>query len=59
MVVLERAHTKADVAVRGPAAELLLVLSRRRPLDAAPTLEVLGDRALFVNWIEHMDWVTD
>ena len=58
-VVLERTHTKADVAVRGPAAELLLVLSRRRELDAASTLEVLGDRALLVHWIEHMDWVTD
>ena len=47
-----------DVAVRGPAAELLLVLSRRRPLDAAPTLELQGDRALLDRWIEHMDWVT-
>ncbi|MEV0716883.1 maleylpyruvate isomerase family mycothiol-dependent enzyme [Asanoa sp. NPDC050611] len=58
-VVLERTHTKADVAVRGPAADLLLVLSRRRPIDAAPTLEVHGDRALFDRWIEHMDWVSD
>jgi uncharacterized protein (TIGR03083 family) len=59
MVVLERTHTKADVAVRGPAADLLLVISRRRPLDAAPALEVHGDRALFDHWIQHMDWVTD
>ena len=59
MVVLERTHTKADVAVRGPAAELLLVLSRRRPLNAAPMLELHGDRALLDHWIEHMDWVTD
>jgi uncharacterized protein (TIGR03083 family) len=58
-VVLERTHTKADVAVRGPAAELLLVLSRRRSPAAAPGLEVLGDRALFDHWIGHMDWVTD
>jgi uncharacterized protein (TIGR03083 family) len=58
-VVLERAHTEADVAVRGPAVDLLLVISRRRRLDAAPALEVLGDRALFDHWIEHMDWVTD
>jgi uncharacterized protein (TIGR03083 family) len=57
-VVLERTHTKADVAVRGPAADLLLVISRRRPLDAAPALEVHGDRALFTHWIDHMDWVT-
>jgi uncharacterized protein (TIGR03083 family) len=58
-IVLERTHAKADVAVRGPAAELLLVLSRRRPLAEAPGLEVHGDRALFDHWIEHMDWVTD
>ena len=59
MVALERTHTKADVAVRGPAAELLLVISRRRPLAAAPTLQVHGDGALLDHWLEHMDWVTD
>lgn len=58
-VVLDRAHTKADVAVRGPAADLLLVLSRRRPLAAAPALELYGDRALLDHWIDHMDWVTN
>ncbi len=58
-VVLERTHLKADVAVRGPAAELLLVLSRRRPLEEAAALEVHGDRALLTHWIEHMNWVTD
>jgi uncharacterized protein (TIGR03083 family) len=58
-VVLEHSHAKADVAVRGPATDLLLVLSRRRPLAAAPALEVHGDRALFDLWIAHMDWVTD
>ena len=59
MVVLEHTHTQADVEVRGPASELLLVLSRRRPLKAAPTLDIQGDRALLDLWIEHMDWVTD
>ncbi|MCT2585577.1 maleylpyruvate isomerase family mycothiol-dependent enzyme [Actinophytocola gossypii] len=58
-VVLEHAHTKADVALRGAGAELLLVISRRRPLAAASTLELQGDRALLDHWIEHMDWVTD
>jgi uncharacterized protein (TIGR03083 family) len=58
-VVLERTHGKADVAVRGPATDLLLVISRRRPLDPAPGLEVHGDRALFEHWIDHMDWVSD
>jgi hypothetical protein len=37
---------------------LLLVLSRRRLLAAAPALEVLGDRALLDLWIDNMDWVT-
>jgi uncharacterized protein (TIGR03083 family) len=59
LVVLEHAHGEADVAVRGPATDLLLVLSRRRALDAAPELEVQGDRALLDLWIDHMDWVTD
>lgn len=58
-VVLERMHTKADVTVRGPAADLLLVLSRRRTLDAAPSLDLQGDLALLDRWIEHMDWVTN
>jgi len=59
MVVLERTHTKADVALRGPAADLLLVISRRRRLDAAQSLELHGDRALLDHWLEHMDWVTE
>ena len=58
-VVLEHTHAKGDVAVRGPATELLLVLSRRRPLDAASSLELWGDRALLDHWIEHMDWVAE
>ncbi|GAA1518096.1 maleylpyruvate isomerase family mycothiol-dependent enzyme [Kribbella lupini] len=57
-IVLEHAHTKADVAVRGPAADLLLVLSRRRLLVDAPALEIHGDRALFEHWVEQMNWTT-
>jgi uncharacterized protein (TIGR03083 family) len=67
LVVLERVHAEAtanadvtaDATARGPAAELLLVLTRRRPLDAAGNLQLLGDRALLDHWIEHMDWVAD
>ncbi|WP_433160143.1 maleylpyruvate isomerase family mycothiol-dependent enzyme [Kribbella sp. CA-247076] len=58
-IVLERTHGKADLAVRGPATDLMLVLSRRRPLNESPGLEVHGDRALLEHWLEHMDWVTD
>ncbi|MEV4072286.1 maleylpyruvate isomerase family mycothiol-dependent enzyme [Nonomuraea fuscirosea] len=57
-VALERTHAEADVVVSGPATDLLLVNSRRRPL-AASSLDVQGDRAMFDLWIEHMNWVTD
>jgi uncharacterized protein (TIGR03083 family) len=40
-VVAETGHAKGDAAVRGPAADLLLWLWGRRPLDG---LEVHGDR---------------
>jgi uncharacterized protein (TIGR03083 family) len=40
--LVTREHAKGDAAIRGPAADLLLVLWRRLPLDA---VEVIGDRA--------------
>ena len=40
-VVVEPGHAKGDAAVRGPAADLLLWLWGRRPLDG---FEVFGDR---------------
>jgi uncharacterized protein (TIGR03083 family) len=57
-IALERTHAKADVAVRGPATDLMLVISRRRPLEETPALEVHGDRALFEHWVEQMNWTT-
>ena len=42
-VAVARAPAKGDVALRGSAEDLALVLWRRRPLDA---LDVVGDRAL-------------
>ncbi|MEV4570003.1 maleylpyruvate isomerase family mycothiol-dependent enzyme [Nonomuraea sp. NPDC049419] len=56
-VVLEQGGGEADVTVSGPATDLLLVITRRRALDAAPALDVQGDRALFEHWVDHMDWV--
>ena len=47
---VEPGHAKADVAVRGPAAKLLLVLTRRLPPDE-PGVEVLGDQELFARWL--------
>ena len=52
-------RSKIGVSPIWKAAELVLVISRRRPLDAASTLELQGDRALLDHWIEHMDWVSD
>ena len=51
-VTIARGHGKADVAVRGPAASLLLVLTRRLP-SSAPGVEVLGEQALLTHWLEH------
>jgi hypothetical protein len=48
----EHRHDQGDVAVRGPAMELLLVLSRRAALDGS-RLEVSGDRRLLAHWLEH------
>jgi uncharacterized protein (TIGR03083 family) len=51
-VTVARGHAKADVAVRGPAASLLLVLTRRRsPADAA--IEVFGEQDLLTHWLQH------
>ena len=41
---------EADVAVRGPAASLLLVLMRRLP-PATPGIEVLGDGSVLAHWL--------
>lgn len=57
-VALERTHSLADVTLSGPADQLLLVISRRLPLEAASTLAVAGDRQLLTHFIDHMDWVT-
>ncbi|GAA2708057.1 maleylpyruvate isomerase family mycothiol-dependent enzyme [Micromonospora olivasterospora] len=47
------AHERAAVAVRGPLTELLLVVYRRRPVDAG-TVEVLGDRGLLDFWLDRV-----
>jgi uncharacterized protein (TIGR03083 family) len=51
-ITVARGHGKADVAVRGPAASLLLILTRRLPpTDSAA--EVLGEQALLAHWLQH------
>jgi len=51
-ITVQRGHGKADVAVRGPAAGLLLVLTRRLP-PTAPGVEILGEQALLAHWLQH------
>lgn len=48
-------HATADVAVRGRALDLILVLSRRAT-PAERTLEVHGDEALLTHWLDHSKW---
>ena len=51
-VTVQHGHGKADVAVRGPAASLLLVLTRRLP-PSDPGIEILGKQALLIHWLQH------
>jgi uncharacterized protein (TIGR03083 family) len=45
-------HGKGDVALRGPAKELLLAVVRRRTAADAG-IEVFGDTAVWDAWLEH------
>jgi uncharacterized protein (TIGR03083 family) len=47
-IAWEHGHAKGDVAVRGPVADLLLALLRRRPSD---TVETIGDAAVWERWL--------
>jgi uncharacterized protein (TIGR03083 family) len=49
-VTVQPGHGRGDVALRGPAGRLLLVLVRRVPPDDAQ-VEVLGDPALLTAWL--------
>jgi hypothetical protein len=48
----EHRHATTDATLRGPALDLLLVLSRRAPLDSS-RLEASGDSELLAHWLEH------
>ena len=47
---VERAHAKGDVAVRGPASTLFLVLWGRLPVDTEG-VEIFGDAAVVDRWL--------
>jgi uncharacterized protein (TIGR03083 family) len=49
-VLVEHGHGKGDVAVRGPAGTLLLLLVRRLP-PGDPEVQVLGDGGLLDRWL--------
>jgi len=49
-VAVEAGHGKGDMALRGPASDVLLVLLRRLPPDD-PAVQVLGDRSLLDGWL--------
>ena len=51
-ITLQHGHGRADVAVRGPAASLLLILTRRRP-PSDPGIEIFGEQGLLTHWLEH------
>ena len=51
-ITVRHGHGKADVAVRGPAADLLLILTRRLP-PSAPGVEILGQQPLLTHWLQH------
>lgn len=46
-------HRKSDAAVRGLAADLLLMVMRRIPLHD-DRIELLGEAGLFEHWVEHV-----
>ena len=56
-LVLTHDRGDADVTIHGPARELLQIVSRRLPLDAAQSSAVVGDRDELTHLIEHMTWV--
>lgn len=56
-LVLTHDRGDADVTIHGPADELLQIVSRRRPLDAADECRVEGARIELVHLIDHMKWV--
>ena len=49
-IVWEHGHARSDVAIRGQAADLHLVLTRRAKPDR---VEVIGDRGLFAHWLDN------
>ena len=56
-LILTHDRGDADVTIHGPARELLQIVSRRLPLDAAESSTVVGDLDELTHLIEHMTWI--
>lgn len=56
-LVLSHDRGEADVTIRGPARELLQVVSRRRPLGDVQSCTIVGERSELVHLIDNMNWV--
>jgi uncharacterized protein (TIGR03083 family) len=54
-VKVTASHAKADVAIGGPAADILLVLLGRR-VPADPPVIIFGDRALLDTWLTEISF---
>ncbi|RAJ64863.1 uncharacterized protein (TIGR03083 family) [Streptomyces sp. KhCrAH-43] len=52
-VTWSREHGKADVALRGPLTDVMLVFNRRLAVNSE-RVEVLGDAGLLDFWLEHV-----
>jgi uncharacterized protein (TIGR03083 family) len=52
-IALTREHAKGDVAVRGPAADVFLVLTRRLDAATVPAVEVIGEESVFSLWYDN------
>jgi uncharacterized protein (TIGR03083 family) len=50
-VTWSHGHGKGSVAVRGPVTDLLLAISRRRPV-AESAIEVYGDESVLQTWLD-------
>ena len=50
-ITVRHGHGQADVAVRGPAADLLLVLTRRLP-PSTPGVDIHGEQTLLTQWLK-------
>ncbi|GGN43633.1 uncharacterized protein (TIGR03083 family) [Actinoplanes campanulatus] len=55
----QRETRNADVTVTGPAATLLLIMTRRRPLTGDDTIGIDGDINLARHWLDNTAHVAD